>query len=151
MQDIRPAEAADLAAITRIVHDAYAPYVARIGREPAPMHDDYAALIAAGQVHVLTRSGMVEGVLVLIAQDDALLLDNIAVAPAAHGTGAGRALLEFTECCARAAGFDRIRLYTNEAMTENLALYRRIGYIETHRAVEKEMRRVYMLKLLPVE
>jgi ribosomal protein S18 acetylase RimI-like enzyme len=149
MQDIRPAEAADLAAITRIVRDAYAPYVARIGREPAPMRDDYPALIVAGQVHVLTRAGVVEGVLVLIAQHDALLLDNIAVAPAAHGTGAGRALLEFTERAARAAGFDRVRLYTNEAMTENLGLYRRIGYVETHRAVEQGLRRVYMLKRLP--
>jgi hypothetical protein len=29
-------------------------------------------------------------------------------------------------------------------MTENLAIYRRIGFVETHRAVENGFNRVYM-------
>ena len=33
-------------------------------------------------------------------------------------------------------------------MTENIALYSRIGYVETHRAEEKGLRRVYMTKSL---
>ena len=33
-------------------------------------------------------------------------------------------------------------------MTENIALYSRIGYVETHRAEEKKLRRVYMAKRL---
>jgi hypothetical protein len=33
-------------------------------------------------------------------------------------------------------------------MVENIAMYSRNGYIETHRAEEKGVRRVYMAKLL---
>jgi hypothetical protein len=33
-------------------------------------------------------------------------------------------------------------------MTENIALYGRIGYAETHRATEKGLNRVYMAKPL---
>jgi len=33
-------------------------------------------------------------------------------------------------------------------MTENIALYSRIGYVETYRAEEKGLRRVHMTKLL---
>ena len=62
------------------------------------------------------------------------------------GQGLGRELLMFAEGRAIDAGFQRIRLYTNEAMIENIKLYRRIGYAETHRAEEHGLRRVYMTK-----
>ncbi|GAA5235268.1 GNAT family N-acetyltransferase [Verticiella sediminum] len=73
-----------------------------------------------------------------------MLLDNIAVAPEAQGQGLGRKLLHFAERQAMDAGFNNICLYTNEAMTENLGLYLRIGYVETHRAEDCGLRRVYM-------
>ena len=44
---IRPADAADLPAVERIVRAAYTMYIARIGKPPGPMLDDYAALIRA--------------------------------------------------------------------------------------------------------
>ena len=112
------------------------------------MLDDYAALIAEGRVQVAERDGVVQGVLVLIQQDDAMLLDNVAVAPAAQSSGLGRMMLEFAERAAVEAGYRAIKLYTNEAMTQNVALYTRIGYTETHRAEEKGLRRVYMRKPL---
>lgn len=145
---IRPAVPADLAAVEAIVRDAYGRYISRIGREPGPMLDDYASLIGDGYVHVAVRDAVVRGVLVLVPQVDAMLLDNVAVARAAQGTGVGRSLLEFAERSAMAAGFGKIKLYTNEVMTENIALYDRIGYVETHRAEEKGLRRVYMVKSL---
>ena len=77
-----------------------------------------------------------------------MLLDNVAVSPEAQGRGYGRMLLKFAEDSAAEAGYDSIRLYTNEAMVENIALYARIGFIETHRAEEKGLRRVYMTKPL---
>ena len=143
---LRPATRDDLKAVEDIVHAAYVHYIARIGREPGPMLDDYKALIEEGRVHVVEHDGLVQGLLVLIPQDDALLLDNIAVSPRAQGLGLGRMMLEFAERQAVAAGYGFIRLYTNEAMTENIALYTRIGYAETHRAQEKGLRRVYMIK-----
>jgi ribosomal protein S18 acetylase RimI-like enzyme len=148
MQCIRPARMEDLAVIEALVRLAYAPYVPRIGRQPAPMQDDYAALIQKGQAHVLDADGRVQGALVLIPEQDAMLLDNIAVLPEAQGKGFGRRLLDFAENTAREAGFHAIRLYTNEAMTENIALYSRIGYTETHRIEENGLRRVYMRKAL---
>lgn len=77
-----------------------------------------------------------------------MLLDNVAVAPEAQGTGLGRRMLAFAERAAVEAGYGTINLYTNEAMTENIALYTRLGYAETHRAEEKGLRRVYMRKPL---
>ena len=87
---LRLATRDDLASVQKIVQAAYAHYIARIGREPGPMLDDYAALIDAGRVHVGMRDGVVQGILVLIPQNDAMLLDNVAVAPEAQGSGLGR-------------------------------------------------------------
>ena len=147
-EDLRPAARGDVPVVETVVRAAYLHYVARIGREPAPMLVDYAALIDRGLVHVIERDGRVQGVLVLIPQARSLLLDNVAVAPAAQGQGLGHRLLEFAERVAVASGYGSIELYTNEAMTENIRLYSRIGYVETHRAEEHGLRRVYMAKAL---
>ncbi len=112
------------------------------------MLDDYRSLIDEGRVSVIEHDGLIRGILVLIPQSEAMLLDNVAVAPAAQGLGLGRKLIEFAERAAVESGFRSIRLYTNEAMTENIGLYCRMGYSETHRAVEKGLRRVYMAKPL---
>jgi ribosomal protein S18 acetylase RimI-like enzyme len=145
-RDLRAATIDDLGPVRDIVRAAYAKYVPRIGREPGPMLDDYARLIQDGHVHVVEHDGVVLGVLVLMPQDDAMLLDNLAVLPSAQGLGLGRRMLEFAERAAIDAGYRSIMLYTNEAMTENIALYTRIGYSETHRVEEKGLRRVYMSK-----
>jgi GNAT superfamily N-acetyltransferase len=146
--DLRLATGDDLPVVGHIVRAAYTHYIARIGRAPGPMLDDYAALIAEGRVHLGERDGTALGLLVLIPQHDAMLLDNIAVLPRAQGTGLGRRLMAFAEQAARAAGYDAVRLYTHEMMVENIALYTRVGYVETHRIEEKGLRRVYMRKLL---
>jgi ribosomal protein S18 acetylase RimI-like enzyme len=112
------------------------------------MLDDYGALVGAGRVYVAGPGGTVSGVLVLSPEADAMLLDNVAVDPAAQGSGLGRLLLEFAERAAREAGYAAIRLYTHEMMTENIGLYERIGYLETHRGEERGFRRVYMTKSL---
>jgi GNAT superfamily N-acetyltransferase len=145
---IRLAGLEDRPAVEAIVQSAYAPYLPRIGRKPGPMLDDYAARIDAGQVHVIESDGAIHGILVLIPRQGSMLLDNIAVRPGAQGLGHGRKLLEFAERAARDAGYESIRLYTNEAMIENIALYSRIGFVETHRVEEKGLRRVYMAKPL---
>lgn len=147
---IRPAQLSDLPEVERIVESAYGGYVARIGRKPGPMLDDYAALIAAGRVQVLESAdpGGMCGILVLVPQADAMLLDNVAIAPQAQGRGYGRRLIALAEQAAIDAGFDRLRLYTNEAMTENIALYARLGFRQTHLATEHGLRRVYMEKRL---
>lgn len=146
--DPRLATRADLHAIEEIVREAYSPYIGRIGREPGPMLDNYEVLIGEGRVYVLELHGRIHGLLVLIPEREAMLLDNVAVASFARGTGVGRSLLEYAERTATAAGYPSIRLYTHETMTENIALYTRIGYTETHRAEEKGLKRVFMAKRL---
>ncbi|CAK9888782.1 MULTISPECIES: GNAT family N-acetyltransferase [Pseudomonas] len=143
---IRLASAEDLAAIDALIEAAYSPYIARIGARPGPMLEDYAPLIAARQVQLLDVQGQVLGLLVLIAEEHALLIDNVAVHPRAQGRGYGRQLIEHAHACARQLGLPRIRLYTNQAMAENLGLYQALGYRETHRAVDQGFQRVFMDK-----
>ena len=145
---IRLARADEADAVRNVVHAAYQHYIARIGKPPGPMLDDYAQRIANGQAWVLEQHGRIAGILVLEESPSSLLLDNIAVLPEHKGQGAGRALLEFAEAEARARGFRAIDLYTHVLMTENIALYGRIGYVETRRATEKGFERVYMTKQL---
>lgn len=146
---IRPAEPADQAAIETIVRAAYAVYIPRIGKPPGPMLDDYAKLIADGAVSVIEEAGgEIAALIVLIPKPDHLLLDNIAVRPDRQGRGFGRALIEHAEREAARLGFREIRLYTHEKMTENIALYTRIGFVETDRRNESGYDRVFMTKPL---
>jgi len=145
---MRLARPSDLSAIQRIVEAAYQPYIARIGSRPAPMDDDYAARVHRGEAHVIESAGRIVGLLVLVVESETMLLDNIAIDPAAQGTGLGRVLLDFAETTAIARGCTAIRLYTNAAMIENVEIYRRRGYQETHRGEELGFHRVYMRKAL---
>jgi HAD superfamily hydrolase (TIGR01509 family) len=145
---LRTANEGDVAAVAACVHAAYRHYVERIGRPPGPMTDDYADVIRARQVTVAESAGRIVGVLVLALTEEGFLLENVAVDPSRRGTGLGRTLLELAEAEARRAGFDSIYLYTHEKMSENRALYSKIGYAEYDRRFEKGLARVYMRKAL---
>ena len=43
-------------------------------------------------------------------------------------------------------GLTTVTLYTNERMTENIELYKRLGYTETERKAEQGYHRIYMRK-----
>jgi len=145
---IRAATAAESGAIAACVEAAYAKYVERLGRKPGPMLADYGALIDRGRVWVAAEGAAVRGVLVLEPAPDHLLVWNVAVAPAFQGRGLGRRLLAFAEEEAARRGLRELRLFTNELMTENVAIYARLGYEETERRTEGPYRRVYMRKAL---
>jgi len=144
----RRARPADAPAVAALVHAAYQHYVARIGITPGPMTDDYDQVIRDHQVTVAEQDATIAGVLVLRITDEGFLIDNVAVHPSHRGQGLGRALLDLAEAEARRAGFGSVYLYTHEKMTENLALYSKIGYIEYDRRHEKGFSRVYMRKHL---
>jgi ribosomal protein S18 acetylase RimI-like enzyme len=134
--------------VAELVDAAYGHYVERLGGPPRPMTDDYEEVIRTRQVTVAERDGAVAGVIVLAVTDEGFLIDNVAVHPSHRGSGLGRALLEFAEAEARRARFDSIYLYTHERMTENLALYARIGYVEYDRRSHGEFSLVYLRKQL---
>jgi GNAT superfamily N-acetyltransferase len=144
----RPATGADAAGVAALVEAAYGHYVERLGMPPRPMTDDYTTVIRDHQVTVAERHGAIGGVVVLTVTEEGFLIDNVAVHPSHRGTGLGRALLQFAEGEARRAGFDSIYLYTHELMTENLALYARIGYVEYDRRSQGAFSLVYMRKQL---
>jgi ribosomal protein S18 acetylase RimI-like enzyme len=138
----RLARAPDALALHALVDAAYAAYPARMGRKPAPMLDNYAARIAAGQAWVIEQAGEIVGLLVL-EEKDGLLIDNVAVAPQLKGHGLGRRLMAFAEQEAARRGIRRIWLYTHVTMVENIAMYPALGFRETHRGTESGFERVY--------
>ena len=144
----RPARSEDANALRQLVVEAYTHYIARMGKPPGPMMDDYDQRVADGQVWVLEADGTIVGLIVLEEAGDTLLLDNVAVSPAAQGKGYGRTLIDFAEQEARRLGYAELRLYTNVHMTENIALYERLGFLQTGRVSEKGFERVYMAKTL---
>ena len=110
------------------------------------MTADYAQAVRDQQAWAAIQNGSIAGFAILIPRPGYLLLDNVAVLPAAQGHGIGAQLLALAEDHARSLGLSEIRLYTNEAMTENLAYYLRHGYAETHRAEQDGFHRVFFRK-----
>jgi ribosomal protein S18 acetylase RimI-like enzyme len=142
----RLARPEDVPAVRALVEDAYVKYVPRIGMRPLPMDDDYEARVGSGEAWVV--GDPVDAVLVLVPADGYLLVDNVAVRPEVQRRGLGRTLLAFAEERARADGFHEIRLYTNEKMTENRALYARLGYEEMAPETIEGRHAIWMRKAL---
>ena len=149
LYSLRSANEQDAPQVTACVNAAYRHYIERIGRPPGPMTEDYAKVIREHRVTVAENGGKIIGVLVLTMTEEGFLLENVAVHPSHHGKGLGRTLLELAEAEARREGFESIYLYTHEKMTENRALYAKIGYVEFDRRTENGLARVYMRKSLP--
>jgi ribosomal protein S18 acetylase RimI-like enzyme len=144
---LRRATAADLPTIKAVIGAAYARYLTRMDKPPGPMLRDYRPSVEAGTTWV--SGSPITAVLTLYPGDDHLLLENIAVHPSAQGRGLGRALMSFAEQEAARRGLTRLTLVTHEVMTENQAIYARLGYAEVERRSEDGYRRIYMEKHLP--
>lgn len=142
----RPAESRESDAIRTLVRDAYALYVPRMDREPAPMVADYTGLIASGVLEVAELDGLLAGILVCYPRGDHLHVENVAVSSKAQGKGIGRALMARAETRARELSLGAVELYTNEVMEENFPFYAALGYAITGRAVEDGYNRVYFRK-----
>lgn len=146
---IRKAHPGDLAGIRSCADEAYAPYVAVIGRKPAPMIADFGAHIRDGAVHVACDpQGGIDGFIVFFPRSGHMFLENVAVRGAARGRGVGGSLVAFCVREALRLNLPLVELYTNEKMTGNLSLYPRLGYIETGRRREDGFDRVYFRKHL---
>jgi ribosomal protein S18 acetylase RimI-like enzyme len=143
---LRRATAGDLPAIRAIIDAAYARYLTRMDKPPAPLFRDYGPSVEAGTTWVV--GSPVTAVLTTYPRSDHLYVENVAVDPGAQGQGLGRLLMEFAEREAARRGLTRMALVTHEAMTENQAIYTRLGYVETERRTEDGYRRVYMEKHL---
>ncbi len=112
------------------------------------MDHDYARKVRQGYAFVAEDRGELVGVIVLIPEPDHLLVENVAVDPGRQSEGIGRVLLAFAEASAREAGLSTLRLYTNAAMTENLAFYPRLGYERIGSRTDNGFERVFFSKRL---
>lgn len=147
---IRRAAAADAEGIANCVKAAYEHYIPRMGKPPGPMLDDYDEVVKTHHVTVAEHDGEIVGAIVLISLQDGILLDNVAVLPTFQGQGLGKRLMQLAEDEARNRGYSEIQLYTHEKMTENIAMYTNMGYVEVSRRVVNGYDRVYMNKQLDV-
>lgn len=145
---IRQAQATDQGAVVACVRAAYGKYLVRMGKEPAPMHADYEALIKQGVVYVLANEDAIQGVLVMMPEKRHMFVENVAVDPRFQGQGLGQVLMAFVEQQARKEQLHEIRLYTNELMTENLHFYHKLGFEEESRQVQDGFHRVFLRKEL---
>ena len=144
----RSATRADAPKVAALVNAAYGQYVERIGMLPRPMTDDYTEVIENRRVTVAESEGTIVGVIVLAIDNEGFFVDNVAVDPSRRGEGLGKALLKLAEAEARHAGFDSIHLYTHEKMTENLAIYSRLGYVGCDRRFRDKITLIFMTKRL---
>jgi GNAT superfamily N-acetyltransferase len=150
---VRRARPDEADAVGALVEAAFARHIAAVGQRPAPMDDDHAARIAAGEQYVSdaddgSSGGGLASSIVLVDAGDHLVVNNVAVSPAHQGRGLGRALLTFAEDEARRRGYGEVRLHTNAAMADNLVMYPRLGYTEVARETQGGFHRVLFVKAL---
>jgi ribosomal protein S18 acetylase RimI-like enzyme len=139
----------DAAAIRDLTREAYAKWVPLIGREPMPMVADYDEAVKHHRFDLLYVGGVLAALIETVDEGEQLLIENVAVRPGYQGRGLGSRLMAHAEEIARSLGRPRLRLYTNRAMTENIELYRKLGYrVDGEAEAFPGMFRVYMSKAL---
>lgn len=146
---LRRATADDADTIRDLVASAYGKYVPLIGRMPMPMLVDYAVAVLEHEVWVLDGGGHLAGVIELVPHDDHFWVENVAIAPDQQGRGFGRRLLAHAEDEARRLRLPAVGLLTNERYVENIAMYTRYGYVETHREPHLGTDLIYFRKPVP--
>lgn len=140
---IRPAVAEDSLDLQRCMQSAYASYQDRMGgKRLPPMELDYAIEIRDFPTWVAEHDGNISGGLIMMFARDHASIANIAVDPAMQGQGLGGTLMELAENIARGRGYSELKLATHVLLTENISLYRHLGWIE----IDRDDVRVYMSK-----
>ncbi|WP_298986565.1 GNAT family N-acetyltransferase [uncultured Roseibium sp.] len=133
---IRKAEMQDAAALKTCIERAYAPVRLKLSDLPdvsAGIEED----IAGNEVFIAETDGCTAGCAILSFDGSRAHLSNIAVDPDFKGQGIGTALIGAVEAAARAKEVLVIHLATHVSMPENVALYSRLGWLETQRTGNK--------------
>src|SRR3569623_1485025 len=93
------------------------------------MRTNYAEAITQHRFDLVDDAGRLVGLIETALRDGHQWIENIAVLPEAQGRGLGRRLLAHAETLAREANQPQTRLLTNAAFADNVALYKRTGYV----------------------
>ena len=118
----------DAGIVRDIVRAAYAKWIPVIGREPMPMKADYDQALRERRFDLLSLNGVVAGLIETTLRPDHLWIENVAVRPDSQGKGLGRRLLAHAEQLTVEQGLISLRLLTNAAFADNVALYEKLGY-----------------------
>lgn len=145
---LRRAGPADAGAVRDLTRAAYAPWAEMIGREPLPMRADYDRAVREHRIDLAHDGDALVGLIEMMEEPEALLVENVAVRPGMQGGGIGSCLMRHAEAVAREAGFAVLRLYTNAAFAVNITLYRKLGYVVTRTEVLPAATVVHMEKRL---
>ena len=144
---IRRADPGDAETVIAIVQRAYEGYIESIGVRPVPLDADHSAAIRRGEVFVAAQDRIV-GIIELVVEPGHVLIENVAVDPAAQHRGTGRALLAFAERVARERGLTAVRLYTHREMRRNQGFYEQLGFDREAPPPGDETPRVFFVKRL---
>ncbi len=144
---VADAQISQAARLEEIAIAAYQPYIALMGRAPAPLNADYRCHIQQDRVLVLFQGEQICGYAILLQQDGQFWLDNIAIDPDVQSKGYGRMLIEAIEEIIRPQA-DFYQLYTNIVMDQNIKWYQRLGFVQTKTATIDGYHRIYFKKQL---
>ncbi len=89
---------------------------------------NYNAALARDRFELAFIDGVLAGLIHLVFEDVAVLIENVAVAPPLQRKGVGRRLIQQAELLARDTARQRVRLYTNKRFQENISIYQSLGY-----------------------
>lgn len=142
---LRRATRADLEAVVAVQRAAYARNRELLGVEPLPLMTDYETIFRDYEIWV-TANETIEGVLILQARADDLLIWSIATDTTRQKAGLGHAMLAAAEVRARELNLHTLRLYTGTVLEHLVAWYTRNGY-ETERVEQLSDRSItHMIK-----
>lgn len=142
MQPVRLSPDDDMAAVHRLLTDAFAYMAGRI--DPPSSLDrmtaaDLARAAQTGELWILPGAGTEPppgaplACMVLTPEPGRLYLGKLAVAGAARGSGLARRMIAHAVARARALGLPALTLQTRVELTGNHATFTRLGFIETGR------------------
>jgi ribosomal protein S18 acetylase RimI-like enzyme len=142
-RQIRKATSEDSDNLKTCMESAYSIYQERMGgvRLP-PMDVDYLLEIKNHPTWVVESGGKILGGLIMVFENDRASIANVAVSSKHQGQGIGGELLRFAQSQARENGCSELRLITHVQLSENITLYRHLGWKETGR----DETRVFMEK-----
>ncbi|MCW8884066.1 MAG: GNAT family N-acetyltransferase [Motiliproteus sp.] len=124
---------------------AYACYQERMGGKRLPPMDlDYADEIQNYPTWVAECEGKVVGGITMMFEDDYASIANIGIHLDFQGQGLGGGLMKFAEAQAKENYYSELRLATHVLLTENVALYLHLGWVE----YDCDDVRIYMRKVI---
>jgi GNAT superfamily N-acetyltransferase len=125
---------ADWEAVRRLILEAFASMEGRIEPPSSALRltpQSLAADASDGALLLAWSGSALAGCVFVRPKQDALYIGKLAVRPALHGSGIGRALVEAARAEARLIGLKSLELQTRIELVENHAVFARMGFIKT--------------------